>query len=618
MANEFKARNGFIAQKNSVITGSLIISASGTTNILQVGFDKLVVSASGNVGIGTSIPDHPVVIENTSEPQLRIFNPNSISGSQSGIRFNTGGPLWDVQLKTRQNISWLDLTDAVDTVYQRWIEDKYYVGNSTTYLQKGTGGNNIALLNGNLGIGATDPKTLLQLGSRYTFQSDTTFGFTPGWSYNGYFDGVSWKYLENGFWSSFNQTQDGLFDFYTGASGSAGGNVSGIDLRMRIENDGRLFNNASNLTTPSLTWNAAAGQIFRNETSELAFGLSSAAPFPFYIQARTNTNTARDISINALGGNVGIGKTPDPLYKLDVANPARIFGTSNTSIYLGTTAETGAGGIEIYRQGNVGYIRNHDPFVSWRDISINDQGGNVGIGCLPGNKLSVQAINPNDGIYLLGATGRRMQLMSGTPVVGNWNALTQTGDNTIIFTDGVINSGGFVLAPWSTDNGINGLRMTDTGRVGLGVAFPGAQLELSQNSAVKPGGGSWGTPSDERLKENIELADLNICYDVVKNLPLKRYTWKDSSYTDEQIGDRNVVGWIAQDVINVFPKAVTVAPFHQTDGTVIEDSFVLNETMINRTLYGATQKLIVENEELKIKVQTLESELQAIKNHLGL
>ena len=57
----------------------------------------------------------------------------------------------------------------------------------------------------------------------------------------------------------------------------------------------------------SLTFKTAAGQIFRNEDAEFAFGLSNADPYPLFIQGRYKTNTARDITINALGGNVIVG-----------------------------------------------------------------------------------------------------------------------------------------------------------------------------------------------------------------------------------------------------------------------------------------------------------------------
>ena len=56
MANEFIIKNGFYSNGNSAITGSLIVSASVTDRDLQVGTNKLVVSASGNVGIGTTTP----------------------------------------------------------------------------------------------------------------------------------------------------------------------------------------------------------------------------------------------------------------------------------------------------------------------------------------------------------------------------------------------------------------------------------------------------------------------------------------------------------------------------------------------------------------------------------
>jgi hypothetical protein len=53
MANEFKARNGLIAQKNSVITGSLIVTA-GITGSLQ-GTASFAVTASYLAGAAPTI-----------------------------------------------------------------------------------------------------------------------------------------------------------------------------------------------------------------------------------------------------------------------------------------------------------------------------------------------------------------------------------------------------------------------------------------------------------------------------------------------------------------------------------------------------------------------------------
>ena len=57
------------------------------------------------------------------------------------------------------------------------------------------------------------------------------------------------------------------------------------------------------------------------------------------------------------------------------------------------------------------------------------------------------------------------------------------------------------------------------------------------------------------------MADLDRSYEIVKTLSLKRFTWKDDTYTSEQVCDRSSLGWIADDVQAVFPKAVGVKPF---------------------------------------------------------
>jgi hypothetical protein len=102
----------------------------------------------------------------------------------------------------------------------------------------------------------------------------------------------------------------------------------------------------------------------------------------------------------------------------------------------------------------------------------------------------------------------------------------------------------------------SGIAVTTTGNVGIGDTSPSYQLELSTNSAAKPTSTLWTVPSDERLKDDIVLADLDKCYDIIQNLPLKRFKWKEDVYTNDQTDDRSVLGWIAQDVQSVFPKSV--------------------------------------------------------------
>ena len=138
------------------------------------------------------------------------------------------------------------------------------------------------------------------------------------------------------------------------------------------------------------------------------------------------------------------------------------------------------------------------------------------------------------------------------------------------------------------------------------------QLELQQNSAGKPSSGSWTISSDARLKENIELANLDICFDIVKNLPLKKFKWKDEVYTKEQVPDRNMIGFIADDVELFFKKAVTKRAIHG-----LEDCRDLDENLIFKAHYGATQQLIKLVENLSQKVEKLEADNETLKTELS-
>ena len=94
MANEFIIKNGFYSNGNSAVTGSLIVSASVTGNDLQVGTNKLVVSASGNVGIGTTTPTKPLVINTSAHDPILINNNNT--GSFNRIIFQKPAQTWSV------------------------------------------------------------------------------------------------------------------------------------------------------------------------------------------------------------------------------------------------------------------------------------------------------------------------------------------------------------------------------------------------------------------------------------------------------------------------------------------------------------------------------------------
>jgi hypothetical protein len=224
---------------------------------------------------------------------------------------------------------------------------------------------------------------------------------------------------------------------------------------------------------------------------------------------------------------------------------------------------------------------------------------------------------------------------------------------------GVDNNGGttrlYSSGPDSSTRGAFDFRGTDSvgaldrshmvidlnGNVGIGTASPSAKLELSTDSAKKPSTNTWTIASDQRLKTNITNADNDRCYEIVKQVPLKRYTWRSEVYSEGQVKDRSKLGWIAQDVEAVFPKAVgtnrfaynqvfenVVTPELDSDGNtvlddngvaktktekrlvsedVIEDCKDLNSDQIYAAMYGTIQKLIEKVEFLESKVAVLEA-----------
>jgi hypothetical protein len=102
------------------------------------------------------------------------------------------------------------------------------------------------------------------------------------------------------------------------------------------------------------------------------------------------------------------------------------------------------------------------------------------------------------------------------------------------------------------------MMMNPTG-VGIGVTAT-HKLHVGADDAAKPSTNTWTISSDARLKENVVPADTARCYEIVKSIPLKRYTWRGEVYSSEQVSDRSKLGWIAQDVQPMFPKAVTAHP----------------------------------------------------------
>ena len=188
--------------------------------------------------------------------------------------------------------------------------------------------------------------------------------------------------------------------------------------------------------------------------------------------------------------------------------------------------------------------------ISFTQAMTLDASGNLGIGATsPAAKLDVrdvtQAYTTNCGSFSIINSA-------------NTNIVLSMGIDTTLGTNG---SAYINAAKYGTAY-IPLLLQPNSGNVGIGTTAPNYKLEIGTDSAGKPGvGGLWTVVSDERIKSNIVPANLDRCYEIVKSVPLKHFSFAPGVYTDDQIQDKHNLGWIAQDVQKVFKNAVSVKPF---------------------------------------------------------
>ena len=143
------------------------------------------------------------------------------------------------------------------------------------------------------------------------------------------------------------------------------------------------------------------------------------------------------------------------------------------------------------------------------------------------------------------------------------------------------------------------------GYVGIGKIDPGYLLEVNGN-AGKPGGGSWSNSSDVRLK------DINGDYDAGLNeiVGLRPVTFYYKEGNPRGLPtDQEYIGFIAQEVEEIFPEAVSEGP----DGYLDFNMHPINVAVIN-----AIMELKARNDALETENALLKRDIEKIKKILGI
>jgi hypothetical protein len=310
-----------------------------------------------------------------------------------------------------------------------------------------------------------------------------------------------------------------------------------------------------------------------NVAAARSIGTTSNFDLPFI----TN-NTERLRITNA--GNVGIGTSTVTDEKLlvdagtDIQTAISAVGTLND--FLEINVQNFSNGT-LASSDVVATANNGTENSVYIDMGINSAGysnGNSNI--LNGANLAYVYSNAND-----------LKIGNGTP-----------GRNLVLFTNPV----GGVLGT-NTANGLERLRITSAGFVGVGTNNPTHLLHLGADDAVKPGGGNWSSPSDRRLKKDI--SDFTDGLNVLSKIKPVSFRYNGTAGLPND--GKKYIGIIAQDMQEVAPYTI--------------ETFLDNETNTEYLNYNAnavTYILINAVKEQQATIEKLQKQLEEQNKRLTL
>jgi hypothetical protein len=149
------------------------------------------------------------------------------------------------------------------------------------------------------------------------------------------------------------------------------------------------------------------------------------------------------------------------------------------------------------------------------------------------------------------------------------------------------------------------------GNVAIGLTTAAYQLDLSTDGARKLTSPAWLTGSDVRIKTDIETANLQRCYDIVNAVDLKYFKWNFPPESNVKLGDEHSLGFIAQEVQTVFPKAVS-----SSNSYGYSDFRSLDVDQLNKALFGAVKYLSTENTKLRAELTSLAARLDVLESKI--
>ncbi|MGZ3780900.1 MAG: tail fiber domain-containing protein, partial [Pseudobdellovibrionaceae bacterium] len=306
----------------------------------------------------------------------------------------------------------------------------------------------------------------------------------------------------------------------------------------------------------------------------------TAAAYAVLEPAATNSPTATDpgnlVASSVAGtvfsgGNVGIG-TANPSSKLEISTVSS-SGSQSTTLTIGSGLSGSASGNAV-----INFVGTNNGTASTGQIFSNYLGGMI-----------VQPSNSDPSVTINGTSGNVANTLG---VVGR----AVIGDQTWVNTAGPT----------------NGLLVK--GNVGIGTTSPTYQLQLSTDSAAKPGTSTWTIASDERLKDIRAPFDRGLAS--IEGIHPIYFNYKKDNALDLP-SEKEYVGIKAQDALKAVPEAVSQDDkgyYHVTNDAIIWTVLNAVKELYHKWLDDSSLKdrqiasIKAETEQANAKASKLEAE----------
>jgi hypothetical protein len=451
-------------------------------------------------------------------------------------------------------------------------------------------GGNIYRASGNVGIGITTPTKMLEVAGdilvngmsigRGSVGSNLFFG--PG-AFNNSATGSQNIAIGN---SSLQANGTGTSNTVVGYSVMVG-NTTGNDntvmgyAGMNYASTGNgnsafgstaLYNNStgnSNTAVGSYSLNSNNG---KNESTAIGFD-----------SMRFADNTASSIvSYNTAIGAYALRGSTTASSNTGVENTA----IGHSALQLNTTGSSNSAlGSQVLRANTTGTMNNGFGGFSLSGNTTGSYNSGMGYGALSANTIGFN--NSAFGDHALSAntsgngnTGIGTQSLTTNITGGNNSALgyfslkLSTGSNNIgvgynagsaittgsnnVYIGSYTGAGSETLSNhiiFSDGSGVQRIRVTNTGNIGIGTTTPGYLLQVGNAAdGSEARSNAWNTLSDERLKKDFEIIPASL--EKLLSLNGYYYHWNQGSDTSKKMGVK------AQEVEKVFPEVIS----HGQDG----------------------------------------------------